>query len=349
MSINPIKTIELDHRAYHLRYASRRSLLIVGGMRAPISLVDIATGLTTSFAASPLVGDISPHPSQPWLAVTVEATGRLLVIDFEGSTLCELTPPVLQDGARKWSPPGFSGCLFSEESDALWAAAPISDSAVEVQLRLTGDWDLAGRVTVDDPYQESSSSLHATSQPDVVALWLAAGQDGQQVYWISRRPGGIDAVIEPFLEDTVPPAFSPRGSEYLVVDALGTLCKYPFPTDRKLGTCHAPRSVNDGFAESLCYLDGSNALVTTRDQRIFRVDLKRMKVAGEILIAGHEPRPTKYYYPGLKEDESLCTDLIFFDRCGDVIVFVYRRDGGIGLDVWQDTLLCCAVNDLLKA
>ena len=57
----------------------------------------------------------------------------------------------------------------------------------------------------------------------------------------------------------------------------------------------------------------------------------------------------KHYYPGLKEDKSLCTDLIFLERCGDVIVFVYRRDGGIGLDGWQDTLLCCAMNDLLKA
>jgi hypothetical protein len=348
MSINPIRTIELDHRAFHLRYASRRSLLVVAGIGGPISLVDLATGRTRSLTALPRVGDISPHPSQSWLAVTDEVTGRLLVIDTKGSLLYELMPPELHDVPSKRSPLGFSGCLFGEEADSLWAVAPMSATAVEIQLRLTGDWRIAGQITVEDPYHESSCSLHATSRPDVVALWLAAGQDGQQVYWITRRPGGIDAVREPFLENTIPPAFSPRGGEYVVVEDQGTLCKYPFPTDRKLGTCHAPGGEDEGFAESLCYLDGSNALVMTRDQRVFRVDLQRMKVAGEVLIAGHEPRPTKHYYPRLKEDESLCTDLLSFERCGDVIVFVFRRDRGAGLDGWQDTLLCCAVNDLLK-
>ena len=122
-----------------------------------------------------------------------------------------------------------------------------SADTVEVQLRETERWSVVGSVAVEDPFEESHCSFHATSRPDVAALWLAAGQNGQRVYWVTKGPDTLGVEPEPFLDDTIPPVFAPNGNEFLVIDDLGSVCKYPFPADRKLGTCRSKWGGADSF------------------------------------------------------------------------------------------------------
>jgi Cellulase (glycosyl hydrolase family 5) len=93
------------------------------------------------------------------------------------------------------------------------------------------------------------------------------------------------------------------------------------------------------FVESLCYFNDRQALANTSEQRIFVVDTVQMKVETELSLEGHEPRPIGEYYPRLAKEAGLGTDISWFTRLGDVIVFVYRRDRNAGLEGWQDGLL----------
>jgi hypothetical protein len=72
---------------------------------------------------------------------------------------------------------------------------------------------------------------------------------------------------------------------------------------------------------------------------IFLIDTDRMMTVEEVELEGHEPRPIGEYYPYLSNERGLGTDISWFTRLGDAVVFVYRRDWGSGLKGWKDSLL----------
>jgi hypothetical protein len=175
---------------------------------------------------------------------------------------------------------------------------------------------------------------------------LAAGQNGQRVYWVTKLPDSLGFEPEPFLEGTTPPVFSPRGNEFLVIDGLWSVCRYPFPTDRKLGTCRSKWGEEDYFGDCLSYLDDTSALVQTHHGRLFRIDLRAMKVREEIAVRGHEPRPAEEYYPRLTGDKTLCTDLSYFTSVGESLVLVHHRETGVDPGKWKDTLILYNVGSI---
>jgi hypothetical protein len=64
-----------------------------------------------------------------------------------------------------------------------------------------------------------------------------------------------------------------------------------------------------------------------------------MMTVEEAELEGHEPRPIGEYYPSLSKERGLGTDIAWFTRLGNAVVFVYCRDRGTGLKSWKDSLL----------
>src|SRR5262249_24497140 len=88
---------------------------------------------------------------------------------------------------------------------------------------------------LEDPFIGSTCSFH-TAKQDVVALWIAAGQDGQQIRWITLKSGLAMFDATP-LKNTTPPVFSNDGQKFLVVDEHSRLCKWSFPSVKEIGSC----------------------------------------------------------------------------------------------------------------
>jgi hypothetical protein len=239
MAPNPSRSVNLHHRAFHLRGASRQSLCVAASGEGDVTLVDVDSGQTKAVAGFPKIRDICPHPTRPLLAVIDDAVGSLVVMDFEGWRVLEQQAPQPRKHIDRWLRPGFNGCFFDQAGDFLWSVARRSRETVEVQLRETERWAVVGSVAIEDPFEESHCSLHATSRSDVAARWLGAGQNGQRVFWVTKELDSLSFEPDPFLEDTTPPVFSPKGDEFLVIEGLWSVCKYRFPTDRKLGKCRS--------------------------------------------------------------------------------------------------------------
>jgi hypothetical protein len=72
---------------------------------------------------------------------------------------------------------------------------------------------------------------------------------------------------------------------------------------------------------------------------VFLIDTNRMASVEEVVIEGHEPRPIHEYYPSLAKERGLATDISWFTRLGNGTAFVYRRDDGVLLEEWKDSLL----------
>jgi len=71
-----------------------------------------------------------------------------------------------------------------------------------------------------------------------------------------------------------------------------------------------------------------------------------MKVEAEVSLEGHEPRPIGEYYPNLAGERGVGTDISWFTKLGNTIMFIYRRDRGTDLTGWKDSLLWSSVKVL---
>ena len=304
-ALKPEGKIDLDHRAYFLRGAPPRSPLIAAAEDGRMSIVGPDLKSVHPIQLSSKIRAVSPDPVKRRLAWVDGASGGLIVQDFEGSRSLEL-------------PAGFEDCCFEDDGEFLWLAAPRDAGAVEIRLMETGSWTLLHRAIVQDPFRGSSASFHPTATNGLISLWLAAGQDGQQVVWLKRTGKSFSSTLEPKLRNTIPPVFSPDGRHLLVVNEDHALCKFEFPAMESAGSPLASGDEDDPFAESVGHLNDRQALVGTNEQRLFVVDTVEMTIEAEVSL----------------------TDIQYFSRSGTVMLFVSRRDKGKD---WKDTLLHLSV------
>jgi hypothetical protein len=340
--------VHLDHRAYFLRAGPLPFPLLAAGQEGRFSLVGPDYRVTEVARWPGKIRDVSLGQAGRLLAVIDTATGRLSVVRYDGSVVSVREPPPVLAGAPAWVKPGFTACSFGGEGgDVLWSAAAPSEEEVVVQAHAAAGGGVAGAAVVEDLFGGSHCSLFPTGRPEVMAFWLNAGQNGQQVYWISKGARALTCEPEPRLRDTTPPAFSPGGDEFLAADDERGVCRYTFPAVRRIGRCRWGGAEGEDFGDYLCYLDGSHALVGSHAGRVFLLDVGAMEVTDEVEVQGHGPKRAEEYYPTLAGDSQLCTDLAQFERLGETVVFSHRRDGGYGLGGWKDTLSCFRLDDVL--
>jgi hypothetical protein len=264
----------------------------------------------------------SPHPVEPLLAVVEQKTCRLRVLSFDGS-------PIFEEATA----PGMLCCRFDSSGDYLWCAARLSKDKVEIQLRETASWRILGRDVVQDPFGGSDASLHPDGGTKAMALWLAAGQDGQCVYSITRDGVRIGCALDPRLRDTTPPVFLPNSEEFLVnegddVKRYNAASAEDLAAEdleaQDLGVCESPFGEDDPFDCFMCYLNDSWALAGSVNGRIAVIHAPDMRILAELVVEGHEPRPAEAYFPALADDDAICTDISSFERVGDFVIFAYH-------------------------
>jgi hypothetical protein len=343
MFLKPDGRIDLEHRAYLLRGAPHRSAVIAAAKDGQLSVLSPDLKEVQLRRLPSKVRAVSPHPLARRLAWIDGKTGSLTVQDFDGARLLEIAPPQIQETTPEWIQRGFEDCIFSEDGRFVWTIAPLNSEDVVVQLHEAETGATIDKATVKDPFGGSSCSFHHTGRHDLTSLWLAAGQDGQQVYWLKRTRTGFSCTLEANLRNTIPPVFSPDCGQLLVVNDHYTISKFQFPAMRQIGSPLESGDEDNPFAESLCYLNERQALAGTGEGRIFVVDTVGMKIEEEVAVEGHEPRPIGEYYPRLAKERGLGTDISYFLRLGDVVLFAYRRDRSAGLTGWKDTLLWLSV------
>jgi hypothetical protein len=347
MVLKPDGRIDLEHRSYFLGGVPGRSLVVVASAEGLLSILSPDLKEAHSYRYPSKIMAVSPHPSDRRLAVIggEGQNGSLFVQSLDGELFVEIVPPRVNEDTPSWINSGIEDCHFDDSGAFLWLAAPLNTWEGEILLLETATWSLVARAVVEDPVGSSSWSFHETGRPGLVTLWLAAGQDGQRVYWLRRDGAGFSCTLEPRLVNTIPPIFSPDGEHFLVLDEEKGLCKYDSNRGEQISSPMNLEDEDDPFAESLAYLNARQVLASTNEGRIFLVDTDRMEIEDEVALEGHEPRPIGEYYPTLANDPGLCTDITGFAKLGRMIFFIYRRDRGTSTPGWKDTLLWMSASD----
>jgi hypothetical protein len=339
MNLRPDGRVDLEHRAYFLRPAQPRTVIVAAAEGGVLSIVTLGSATERVDGLPGKIRCVAPHPSDRRLALIDGVTGSLVVQDYAGNRFFDADPPQVDDDAPNWIKPGFEACLFDDSGELLWLAAPRNGEECEIQLLETAGWSLVARITVEDPFGGSSYSFHHTGRPGLISIWLAAGQDGQQVYWLNRDGKQFSCVSEPHLTNTIPPIFSPRGERLAVINEDNAVCQYEFPSMRCIGSPLISGEEDNPFQVSVAFLSERQILAGTGNGRIFIVDARRTRIEDEVALEGHDPKPIGVYYLRLAHEPGLGTDISYFERLGDAIFFVCRRGRVPGTTEWKDTLL----------
>lgn len=339
MPLRPNSQFDLNHRAYFLRGAPGQPTIVAAAEDGQYSIIDAASGTVRSCNHSTTLRAIALHPTRPWLALVDNGAGSLVVQTLVGEPVAELFCPELEAGSPSWVTQGYGDCFFDKSGEFLWLAATLSADECEIVLVETSNWSVVDKARIQDPFGGSYISFHETGRPGLLALWLAAGQDGQQVYWLERNGGSFSCKMEGLLENTTPPVFSPSRDEFIVLDEDYFIQEYAFPSMNRAGDALESDDEDIPFAESIAYLTQRQVLVGTGEGRIFLINTDGPRLEDEISLEGHEPRPIGEYYPALSHENGLATDITWFTKVGQAVIFVCRRNQGTDGQGWKDSLL----------
>lgn len=320
--VSASKKIDLPHRAYFLTSTPTGNVVLAASEEGQVSIINSDSAAVESVKTKSMSG-ISIHPDGNSFVSIDQDSGTLQLRSLRGALLSEIEAPEILPGGSGAVRRRFEDCLISESGKSLLATAHIADDLIAVKhfdLQIVNNSvkaSHASTVEIEDPYIESSCTFNFAGR-DLFPLWLAAGQDGQQLCWFGIEGQQLKKLEMPPLQNTTPPVFSPSKELFAVVDDDNNICLWSLSAAEQIGFCE-PADENDPFEVYLCFIDETHLLASSSEGRSFIIDTNSMSVR-EI-------------------DDSRCTDFSFFRPLGNSVVFVHRRDSNRGsLEGWCDTL-----------
>ncbi|MDR3406044.1 MAG: hypothetical protein P4L99_26395 [Chthoniobacter sp.] len=299
ISVTPLTSTALDHRAYYVAVAARSGAIAAVSGEGAGTLI-AADGSVLARLSLPEANAVAIHPDGTHLAL---ATNKALVLAASGRGA------VVQSHSGK-----FDSCKYSTGGAWLWAVRrPSGDKAV-IELRSASSLEIIATAGVEDPFGESQFILTFHPDDSSIAIWAAAGQDGQAIFWASYRNGAL--VVEQYdgPEASTPPSMSPEGDHFLIVADFAELrqCTYPNGPHRVVLSWSDDEGEDQDIGDYAAFAGYRHAVLQSRNGLLSVVDLSEGGIIDEIAIAGHVPRPLSEIFTHLHENTSMGTDLAQF-------------------------------------
>ena len=339
ITIVPEHEFDLGGQCGEILSAGNADRLFVPKKDGTILVLDSSLSLVSQF----------PLENGHWLG-KVSNSGQWMVLGnregfqirtLDGTKLYEEKTPVFQ----------IEDFLFSAEDDRLWTIRHTDFGRVRLESRNTVDWQVERSAVFDEPTSHTGFFLYLHPEKKVIAIWAAAGQDGQWIYW-AMDDGATIHIHQTEVSECSPPWFHPTGAEFLTTQG-SNLIRFGFPECDELDWLLG-EDVDVDLDEShnmveACYLSDSHVLFGTNVGRLFLASVDPMEITHELVIAGHEPCPDPNEDPWLDEEEyeeGLFADFDTFYLFGDKIVCVHWNEHWRSpekthrLSIWSKPAIC---------
>lgn len=333
--------LPLNHSAHFLKSALGGGHFVAASDDGMLTTVNNQLKRVTEFKIDSKITGIAIHPFKELIAVASGDNASLQFFNFEGFLVAEFL-----DRESSYC----IDCDFHFDGEKILcisrhAADEITLQLIEAQTSaVKSSITLLDSLNLEDPFIDSCCTLDFNSDSKTLALILAGGQDGQQGYWLSIAPK-LSAHLEPRLANTTHPVFSPNGDLFLVLEAQERIVKYRFPDIQELGSYVMDDGDDDSIGIDCCFVDSSNFLIRSERGRLFLIDIEEMTILEEVVIADHEPKEGRFYYPRLSKFTSISTDIDRFTKLGDKIVMMYQNQQKDSVKERKDTLICLPISN----
>ena len=289
-TVRVTRELKLGHRAYHVRCSSSGHI-VAASEDGKVSVAGPSQALIGSFPLSTHLSSVSIAPDGQTLAVTTA----------QGVELLDIAGLRLQSIAGRFVDAWF------DARGVLWLAHRTSDSRFVIELYegMTAQGPSC-RVELEDPFGDSALMFHAGPAGGSVPLWVAAGQDGQAVYWLDHSGDELTADLLDDFEECLPPALSPDDGDHFLLVADGQELRL-YDRDELAIVRRLPLPFGEAPVDDMIYLSPSSAALMYGDGLMCVIDLNAM-TSTDVVVAGHEPRPVSSLYPTLREP-GICSDL----------------------------------------
>jgi len=161
------------------------------------------------------------------------------------------------------------------------------DHSILVEVREPGAWRVVASSELYDPF--GSHFLMIIPHPDAnhIALWAAAGQDGQCLFGATRTASALKLERVADLSICGIPSFNRSGDQFLIVADYNELRQYQFPNGRLLAKMRWPfDDMHNQIGDEVLFVDQTRALLPSTADKLYLVDLAMMAIVDEVSFSG---------------------------------------------------------------
>ena len=311
IAISPLTEVKLSHRAWPVAVAESGHIAALskdgsGTLLAP----DHITCFRFRLKGEP--SDAALSPDGTLLAVTMR--GRLALLSTSNFRAVHRLDDSLE-------------CSCFSSTAVLWSASRLDEDSFALEIRESEAWNVVAKTQFKDPFGDSMLTILPHPGGKHVAIFAAAGQDGQHLFW-AHRQGAKIVVVDPFPDvDAIKfPSFNPSGNSFLTICEESEIRLYGFP----LGPCHGTMQWPfddraDQIGDLVEFVDAGRALVTDLENRLHLVDLRKMAITDEVTFR-REPKPGSKISPVHSKEAGPSPHLVYFGRLPTGGFFSIHRD-----------------------
>ncbi len=250
---------------------------------------------------------VSFHPSDKKAAVILKDSS-LAVHDLNADIL--------------WQKSGLFICLaYTKDGSYIWAVEKLSKDYMNISVFDSDNGCLLDSHKIKDTLYDSNPRISDIPDSDNIILELAAGQDGICLFEC-RYTDKIE-LTELFPHNSyITPAWSPDGTKIITLENDAQIyAHFSCPQYKLLGEQEDIDFDNEDLMPgyNMIYLKNGLVIVQNMNYRHFLFDPVKLKRIGEIAFCGYEPVPANQIYKNLKDDNTLCSRIVYFDRIGNIL------------------------------
>jgi hypothetical protein len=315
ITISPVKEVLLPYRIFFVRCAESGHV-VAASREGAVTVFGPGLAPLSSFDVGRAIHDVSIAPN-----------GESLALCSDGS----LSLNRVSDGHEQFATSIGKRCAVEfADSDRLWTVSADEDGVeVTVELRETTKGRVLRANDFRDPLDGGSHcSFHRTNRADAIAIWVAAGQDGQWIFWAHDTGRSIAIKQARGISECTPPEFNTDGDEFLILES-DQLSRWYFAKQKRLTTFSKwpwVETEDDDVGTYVGWVGRDRALVKSNGDRLYLVDIEQGRLVDEVAIAGHLPRPVSELFPSLKHEVGLTTDVSYFVADGQGRMLSVHRD-----------------------